>query len=1064
MIDVQSALLLLTPGRSPSTDVLDALHLAGFEKVPEAVARFQSLCPNEEDRLLCAAILPGLLYSLSEAASADNSLLNFQRLMESSAGTQELLKWLGEKPRAVDILVRLFVGSQFLTEILIRNPHYLHRLTEHKRLAEFKSRAEFVEQGTQEIPAETSFAELMNHLRRFQQWELLRLAACDTFGLMDLRTVTLQLSLLADSLIQISLQRIAEQEGISLDDFSIIAMGKLGGEELNYSSDIDLVFVCEREAERYWNLGQKLIRALSDSTDQGFLYRVDMRLRPWGSAGPLVTTVNAWEEYLTRHGQLWEKQALLKARPIAGNLQIGEAILKRLEPCLFDVDIKAARKTVRESKRKIEEQLVRKRVHWGEVKGGPGGIRDIEFVVQFLQLAYGKEVPDIRSINTLDGLVRLADFKLIFPDEFRRLTDGYLVLRTIEHALQLFHNLQEHALPRSERRLAYLARRLDFPDAETFLKHYEQHAKSVREVFERYLDHEQHPLIQLEAPPALVSDHLGNVTGSYRDIFSKEDEQLHISLFNQLTDDRQIRVAVQDLDSSLQQVTIAGLDRIGALSAICGLMCACGTDIVSGNVLTGTDVDSIGTPRRGNRRTRKFVNVFTVRPASSGTSGSIDWNLFEDELNDLVQLAETSGWQKAQGKLAHRVAEAVYEPQTTAVPLLPVEIDLDNIASRDATVLHIRGKDTPGFLYELTNAITTSGLSIARMTIQSSGPDVVDTLHVVDEQHRPIQSQKRLNELRAAIVLIKHFTHLLPSSPNPASALVHFQEFLENLFQRPDWLEELSPLKDSEVLGAMATLLGVSDFLWGDFLRLQHANLFPVVTNVKGLQRPRNWPSLMTEWEELRKKTPLDQRIEVLNQFKDREMMRADMRHILGLQDKFGMFGIELTDVAEVVVEAARQICEDELQAVHGHPQNSEGAKVFCSICGLGKCGGQELGYASDIELMFLYQEEGMTSGPHVITNAEYFQRLAHLFRRTIRSKRKGIFEIDLRLRPYGKAGPLAVSLHEFESYFGPSGAAWPYERQALVKLRPIAGDAALGKKVVALRDRLIYRGEPFDV
>ena len=130
----------------------------------------------------------------------------------------------------------------------------------------------------------------------------------------------------------------------------------------------------------------------------------------------------------------------------------------------------------------------------------------------------------------------------------------------------------------------------------------------------------------------------------------------------------------------------------------------------------------------------------------------------------------------------------------------------------------------------------------------------------------------------------------------------------------------------------------------------------------------------------------------------------------------------------------------------------------------LGKCGGRELGYASDIELMFVYDGNGTTTGPETIGTTEFYQRFVEALTHTIRSREEGVFQVDLRLRPYGRAGSLAVSLDAFAGYFGPEGAAWPYERQALVKLRPIAGDLAFGSEIVALRDRLIYSGEPFDV
>ena len=132
-------------------------------------------------------------------------------------------------------------------------------------------------------------------------------------------------------------------------------------------------------------------------------------------------------------------------------------------------------------------------------------------------------------------------------------------------------------------------------------------------------------------------------------------------------------------------------------------------------------------------------------------------------------------------------------------------------------------------------------------------------------------------------------------------------------------------------------------------------------------------------------------------------------------------------------------------------------------MAALGKCGGYELGFASDIELMFIYDQKGSTSGPEATANNEFFHRLVEGMKNMIRTKRDGIFEIDLRLRPYGKAGSLAVSLQAFENYFAPEGPAWPYERQALVKLRPIVGPEAFCERVVELRNRLVYTGEPFD-
>ena len=324
--------------------------------------------------------------------------------------------------------------------------------------------------------------------------------------------------------------------------------------------------------------------------------------------------------------------------------------------------------------------------------------------------------------------------------------------------------------------------------------------------------------------------------------------------------------------------------------------------------------------------------------------------------------------------------------------------------------------------------------------------------------------ERRLQELRAAIVLIKHFTHLLPGSSNPEAALIHFRSFLSELFQRSDWTEQLSSLDRPEVLKALAQVLGVSDFLWEDFLRLQYANLFPVLSDIAGIEEAKSktllWRDLAVE---LSACCNLDERRQRLNDFKDREMFRIDVRHILGRCGTFDHFAEELTDVAEVVVSTSLQLNEQEFHDKYGMPRRSDGERASLVVCALGKCGGRELGFASDIELMFVYDEDGMTDGPKSIANAAFYQRLVEATVHSIRARQEGIFHIDLRLRPYGRSGPVAVSLDAFRRYFDPNGAAWPYERQALVKLRPITGDPGLGEKLITLRDRFVYEGPPFD-
>ncbi len=168
--------------------------------------------------------------------------------------------------------------------------------------------------------------------------------------------------------------------------------------------------------------------------------------------------------------------------------------------------------------------------------------------------------------------------------------------------------------------------------------------------------------------------------------------------------------------------------------------------------------------------------------------------------------------------------------------------------------------------------------------------------------------------------------------------------------------------------------------------------------------------------------------------------------------------------MAEVVVEAAYTLCEIGLVGQYGLPRLEDGSPCPISILALGKAGGYELGFASDIEMMFVYAGAGATTGAQSITTSEFYEKLVQEFVRGIRAKHEGIFEIDLQLRPYGKAGSMAVSLDAFRRYFGPGGPAWAYERQALVKLRPIAGDPGLGEQITVLRDDFVYTGDVFDV
>ena len=1032
-------------------EILDGV---GLTDAQAALRRLRAIASEGQQQAAFTECLPMLMAMLRDAVSPDVSLVNLERFVQSTDDQTELIRYLAKNPRAIEILLRLFVGSQFLTEILIGNPHYLRELTLHSRIAAQKSPHELIADAQATIDAGQT--DPMDAIRRFQQWELLRIGACDAFGLMDLRGVTRQLSLLADAVVQITLLQQADELQIDPAGFTVLAMGKLGGRELNYSSDIDLIFVTEAEPQNYWQLGQKLITALTATTANGFLYRVDMRLRPWGQSGALVNSVASHVDYLTTQGELWEKQAMLKARTIAGDTEVGRAFLERVAPIVFSSEPEPVREEVLEAKLRIERTLSEAGKTWGDVKSGPGSIRDIEFTAQYLQLVNGALVKDVRSANTLDALVRLAEFGFLHADEFRILTDAYGLLRTIEHSLQLVHARQTHLLPSSDRELRWLARRLGFLSADQLRSHFDESTRQVRRVFEKYVrDGGAAGEQQANSP---VRTHRRKMGQSYTDVFDEARIGDHARRISELTDEEPVSVQTESAGGDVWHVTVIGRDAPGCLSVISGLLLAHGMDIIDGHVFTGIRVES--TPGRA----RRFVDAFTVRCIGGHEPDRLLAD-FERELDTTMVLLYAGEFDEATSRVLKLVNESRWEPSTAAPEVgRSVDITIDNESSDEFTVLHIESSDTVGFLYELTNALTLSDIHIEQVELRTGGGRVNDTLHIARLDGRRIDDERTIQELRAAIVLIKHFTQLLPQSPDPRRALRQFREFLEDFFKRDDWVEELSSLQQSNVLDALARLLGVSDFLWMDFLRLQYENLFPVVRDVDQLREPRTRDELESELvEKLATAITAEEKRSTLNAFKDREMFRVDMRHIMDYCNSFTKFAAEMTDVADVTVAATVDFCFDELAAVHGEPQTEQGTPCSFTVCALGKCGGRELGYASDIELMFVYQSSGRTDGSDSIPNSAFFERLVNRFSDSIEAKQDGIFEIDLRLRPYGTAGSAAVAYPVFEEYFGPHGAAWPFERQALVKLRPIAGDTTFGQTIVGSRRSIVFDQSVFD-
>jgi [glutamine synthetase] adenylyltransferase / [glutamine synthetase]-adenylyl-L-tyrosine phosphorylase len=312
-----------------------------------------------------------------------------------------------------------------------------------------------------ELGADVDRLGLLDGLRRFRHRAMLRIAARDLFG-DPLPDVVREISDVADACIA-SACASAGGEG-----FAIIALGKLGGVELNYASDVDVIFVHaggDGERER---AATRVIRLLSEPTEEGIALRVDSTLRPDGRTGPLTRSLRSALEYYRRRSATWERQALIKARACAGDEAVGAAFVEGVEPLVYPVELEPqAIEEVRQVKVRLEEYVRARGKEAVEVKRGRGGIRDVEFAVQLLQVVHGRRDRRLRLSNTLAALEALSAEGYVAEADATALADAYVFLRRLEHRLQLVRDLQTHDLPPDRPSLRRLARAmgLDGPDA-----------------------------------------------------------------------------------------------------------------------------------------------------------------------------------------------------------------------------------------------------------------------------------------------------------------------------------------------------------------------------------------------------------------------------------------------------------------------------------------------------------------------------------------------------------------------------------------------------------------------
>jgi glutamate-ammonia-ligase adenylyltransferase len=488
--------LLLSSDLAPE-DAHAFLQAAGFldpSAADLALGRLTGLAGSRE-RL--AAILPDLLAAMSRSADPDAALAQFEAFLEASVNSGALLSYLEASPLALEVLVTLLGSSPFLTQLLLRSPEYFYWLMEEGRLDAVCKRDYFrrqAEEATHPFAHESEKA--LEALRRLRRRETLRIAAQDLLGRTTLDDSVAQVSDLADCILDFALQIVSRRLFGDSAPFAVMGLGKLGGRELNFSSDVDLIYIHADDAghDSMLTLGREYTRALTELTGNGRLYRVDLRLRPGGKTGEIAYSMDASLHYYETWADTFDRLALMKCRHVAGDQAVGEAFVHAIEGFVFrkywDT---AALEEIRWIKLRGDQRLRRRDEISRNIKLGEGGIREIEFFVQAFQLLYGGLHPEIRSPNTLGALHRLVDHGFILPKDYQTLRRAYIHFRDLEHKLQLVHDLQTHTLPESDAELERCARRMGYrgkpedPERSTpllwFTRDLEAHTQAVRKIY-----------------------------------------------------------------------------------------------------------------------------------------------------------------------------------------------------------------------------------------------------------------------------------------------------------------------------------------------------------------------------------------------------------------------------------------------------------------------------------------------------------------------------------------------------------------------------------------------------